>query len=142
MTTTAGNSAAKRSEAGIWLIVLGALALILGLIGFFMTFALTLVSTLWYGALLAAMGVAHIVFGVREKSARWLNLLLGAVYLLAGLVILANPVGAALTLTLLIGVTLCVLGVARVVWSCPSSEVLGQWGFGFSGGLGSSGVDI
>ena len=25
---------------------------------------------------------------------------------------------------------------------CPSSEVLGQWGFGFSGGLGSSGVDI
>lgn len=26
--------------------------------------------------------------------------------------------------------------------ACPSSEVLGQWGFGFSGGLGSSGVDI
>ena len=28
------------------------------------------------------------------------------------------------------------------VMACPSSEVLGQWGFGFSGGLGSSGVDI
>jgi len=51
MATMTGNNLTKRSEAGIWLIVLGALALILGLIGFFMTFALTLVSTLWYGAL-------------------------------------------------------------------------------------------
>lgn len=31
---------------------------------------------------------------------------------------------------------------SSVAGDCPSSEVLGQWGFGFSGGLGSSGVDI
>ena len=33
-------------------------------------------------------------------------------------------------------------GTFEPVRNCPSSEVLGQWGFGFSGGLGSSGVDI
>ena len=34
------------------------------------------------------------------------------------------------------------VGIIRAEEACPSSEVLGQWGFGFSGGLGSSGVDI
>lgn len=117
-TATAEDGFGTRTRKdGVWLMLLGALALALGVLGLFMTFSLTLVGTVWYGALLAVVGVAHIVFGFREKAARWLNLLLGLVYLVVGVIIVANPVSAALSLTLLIGISLGFLGVARVVWS-------------------------
>lgn len=119
MTTATADEAHSDStrRGGRWLILLGVLALALGVVGLFMTFALTVLSTIWFGVLLALLGGAHVVFAFREKARRWLNLLLGAVYLLAGVVIVLNPVGAAVSLTLLIGVILGALGIARIVWS-------------------------
>src|SRR5690606_38232199 len=105
-----------RKEGG-WLIALGALSLVLGVVGLFMTFALTVVSTVWFGALLAIVGAAQIAFGFSEAQSRWLNLLLGLIYLAAGVIMLINPVRAAVSLTFLIGVVIAALGIARIVWS-------------------------
>ena len=117
MTTAVETGAGKRNREGVWLMVLGVLALILGVIGLFMTFALTVVSMIWFGALLFVVGIAYLVFGFRERQARWLNLLLGVVYLAAGVIMIAYPVSAALSLTLLIGFLLSIMGLARIIWS-------------------------
>lgn len=99
------------------LIVLGVLALALGAAGLFMTAAMTIASTLWFGALFAVAGVVHLIHGIRESEARWLNLLLGALYLLGGIAMLLEPVRAAISITLLLGVMLAVFGIARAIWS-------------------------
>lgn len=117
MTTAVADDEMRNRRERLWLVVLGVLALALGVLGLFMAFTLTVVSTIWYGALLAVLGAAHLVFAFREKPARWLNLLLGIVYLIAGIIMLTNPLTAAISLTLLIGLALAALGIARVVWS-------------------------
>jgi len=117
MTTAAATGETTIRKEGRWLIALGALSLVLGVLGLFMTFALTVVSTVWFGALLAIVGAAQIAFGFSEAQSRWLNLLLGLIYLAAGVIMLVNPVRAAVSLTFLIGVVIAALGIARIVWS-------------------------
>ena len=109
---------ADHPRRGIWLILLGVLSVVLGLIGLFMTFTLTLVGTVWYGALMAVLGAALSVYALtrKEKTGRWTDLLLGLVYLAVGVFIVAYPLTAALTLTLLIGIALVAIGIMRIVW--------------------------
>ena len=115
--TTAEMSRPQGGLAGGWLMLLGALAIALGFIGLFMAFALTVAGAVWYGALLLVLGAAHLVHAFKEREGRWANVLLGAVYALGGAIMLANPVSAALTLTLLVGLVIAALGVARIVWA-------------------------
>jgi uncharacterized membrane protein HdeD (DUF308 family) len=104
---------------GGWLIALGAVATLLGLIGFLMAPALTLAGVIWYGALLAVLGAFMIARGLAggHLEPRWVAVLLGLVYLAAGVIVLFRPVGAALALTLVIGLSLVAVGLMRLFWA-------------------------
>jgi uncharacterized membrane protein HdeD (DUF308 family) len=100
-----------------WLLALGLIQLILGIIGLGMTFGLTLVTILVYGIFLLIGGGAQIVqiFVARGWKGIVMHLLIAVLYVLAGIIIIANPLAASLILTLFIGFVLLTTGVLRSI---------------------------
>lgn len=91
--------------------------IILGTIGLGMTFFLTVASMVYFGVLLLIGGGFQIFHAV--KATGWksiiLSVLIGILYLLAGITIINNPVAASTLLTLVLGGALIGIGIARMV---------------------------
>ena len=122
MTTISGTRIPRRSlrsPGGDWLIGLGVLSLVSGVVGLAMAMTLTIAAAVWYGALLTVLGGAHAIQAMVTNAVedRWIKLLFAAAYLVVGLLILVYPVTAAVTLTVLIGMSLIFLGALRAVWA-------------------------
>lgn len=122
-TATFGPLHAGTGRARGWLLAVGALLLVLGIVGLFMVVTLTIASTLWYGILLTAAGIAEIIEALakgpeaeawRSRAARFLA---GLLYLVGGLWAVFRPLEASLALTLVLGITLIASGVARAIWA-------------------------
>ena len=106
-----------------WFIAMGSVLLLLGIAGLLMVGTLTLASTLWYGVLLLAAGVAEIVEALANpgdheiRRARVVRFLAGLLYLVGGFFAVFRPLEASLALTLVLGATLIASGVARAIWA-------------------------
>src|SRR5687767_15143712 len=91
-----------------WIVALGVIYLIAGVLAFGSVFFATVVSVLFVGAMMIVAGVAEIInafqFKTWGKFLFWL--LLGALYVVAGFITFENPLLAAATLTLFLGVAL------------------------------------
>lgn len=100
-----------------WLLALGVLMTALGVIGFAMLPSLTLVTVWWFGALLMIAGGAQLVDAFSEKGwgAFAMHLLIALLYIVAGGMVVWNPVMGALTLTLFVAAALVVVGVFRCI---------------------------
>jgi uncharacterized membrane protein HdeD (DUF308 family) len=100
-----------------WLLAVGILSVILGTVGLGMTWMLTLASVVYFGVLLIVIGVAQLL--QTFKSAGWkstfLQILIGLLYLAAGIMVVSRPLLASLTLTWALGFALIVVGVMRIV---------------------------
>ena len=100
-----------------WLLAVGILSVILGTIGLGMTWMLTLASVVYFGVLLIVIGVAQLL--QTFKAAGWkgtfLQILIGLLYLAAGIMVVSRPLLASLTLTWALGFALIVVGVMRIV---------------------------
>jgi uncharacterized membrane protein HdeD (DUF308 family) len=98
----------------------GALCLALGLVGLAYTLTLTVASVVFYGVLLIVGGLAQLCepffSGARAGwRARAIRVVIGLIYVAAGLLAILQPLRAAVALTLLLGVMLLASGVARGV---------------------------
>ncbi|MDB6020583.1 MAG: uncharacterized protein JWQ04_440 [Pedosphaera sp.] len=95
---------------GVALIVLGSVAIIAAV-------ATTLISVMVFGWLLLIGGIIQSVhsFWVRPWSGLLLQLLIGILNIIVGLLIVANPGASALALTLLMAAFFTVGGVFRIV---------------------------
>lgn len=96
----------------------------------------TLAVEMLVGCALVAAGIITTVHVIadRESDGIIANLAIGLLYLAGGLVLLANPVGGVLALTVLLGVTLTAEGILRIVMSFrmrPAS----RWGLVLMSGL-------
>lgn len=104
-----------------WLMALGILLLILGVIALADSVAATMVSALVLGWVLLVAGIVEGVQAFRHRASGHLLLhVLNAVLsLVVGVVLLQNPVGGAIGLTLLLAFYFVVAGVFRIVaaWS-------------------------
>lgn len=111
-----------------WMLALGILMLVLGLIGLGMTYWLTILSVLWFGVLALIGGVAQLIDAF--KCSGWksvaAHVLLGLLYVAAGVVLIAMPVQSAWWLTLLIAATFVVTGVLRIVMAFQSRSGAGN----------------
>ncbi|MBF9234176.1 DUF308 domain-containing protein [Microvirga sp. BT350] len=111
-----------RKSQGPWLLAAGAFAIVLGLIGLYFTFGLTVVSVLWYGVLLLTAGVmqcleAYAIGSTNEgKPQRVPGIVLGLIYAAAGLWVIFNPLRATLVLTLVLGVAFIASGILKASW--------------------------
>lgn len=103
---------------GRWLVGVGVLLAVLGLVALAASVVTTLVSVELLGALLVIGGIAQAVHAV-SSSAAWrgffLSLLAGALYIVVGVLALARPVETAMALTLLFAAFLMVNGLFRIL---------------------------
>ena len=114
-----------------WMLALGILMTILGVVGLGMAFALTIVTVIYFGILAIIGGVAQVVdaFGHQSwKSFVW-HLLIGIVYLAAGAIMIFMPLASAYWLTLFLAVALIVIGAVRILmaFQLPAGTATRIW---------------
>jgi uncharacterized membrane protein HdeD (DUF308 family) len=121
-----------------WMMTLGIIFIILGAIGLGMDLFLTIASVLAFGVLLLIGGLSQLVHAVMYCKG-WHGILTHAVnallYLVVGAVIVNDPLVASALLTLIIGISLIMIGILRAVTALQNRGALAwQWAL-FSGVL-------
>jgi uncharacterized membrane protein HdeD (DUF308 family) len=106
-----------------WMLGLGILMSVLGVIGLGLTYGLTIISVLWFGILAIIGGIAQLVDAFKYSGWKSVaaHILVGLLYVGAGVVLIALPVQAAWWLTLLLAAVFLVTGVLRLVMAVQSS---------------------
>jgi uncharacterized membrane protein HdeD (DUF308 family) len=119
-----------------WLLAQGILLVVLGTIGLGLTFWLTLATVFIFGVFLVIGGVIQIVqsFACKGWGSMLWHLLIAVLYVLVGLDIMADPLGASFILTILIGGALVGIGVVRILMAWQLRG-LKAWGWPLVGGI-------
>jgi uncharacterized membrane protein HdeD (DUF308 family) len=111
----AGPLDALRAKSG-WVIALGVISVIGGLIALSSVVTATLVAVLVVGAVMIVSGVTEVINAVQVqgwgKSLLWGAL--GFLYIISGLIVLNNPFVAAKLLTLVLSGALIASGILRI----------------------------
>jgi len=99
-----------------WIVALGALYLVVGLIALASMVAATRASILVVGVMMLIGGVGQVInaFQVKGWGKSLLMILIGALYILAGFVAFENPWLTAMFLTLFLAFSLIVTGVVKI----------------------------
>src|SRR5687768_12833416 len=113
--TTAPDDSVRGIRWG-WLLALGLLFLVLGVIGLGMTYQLTAVAVFWFGVLAIIGGIAQLIDAFHHKGWKGIvwHVIIGLVYIVAGIVLITSPLSSAFWLTLFLAITLLVTGVSRI----------------------------
>ena len=117
-------------KASGWSIALGVLMIIAGIIAMFSPWEAGLVITIVVGWSAIFNGVAQIIFGLRTHGG-WhvlLEVLLGIIYIIAGVYLLMHPIGGLLALTLILASFLLIYGVFALVLAFQIKP-RGGWGW-------------
>jgi len=105
-----------RAKSG-WIIALGVVYLIAGLIALGSVVMATVASVLIVGVMMIIAGVAEVfsAFQIKTWGKFLFWVLLGVLYIIAGFVTFENPLLAAAVLTLILGASLLASGVMRII---------------------------
>lgn len=110
---------------------------ILGLIAIYFAAATTLISVVIIGILFLIAGVVVITDTFQFWRGKWggfsLHLLMGLLYLAAGLILILGPTLGAVSLTLFLGAFFLVIGIFRIIYSL--SHRLARWGWNLFSGI-------
>jgi uncharacterized membrane protein HdeD (DUF308 family) len=116
-------------RASGWSIALGILMIIAGMIAIFAPLEAGLVVVIVVGWMAIFNGGAQLFYAFsHEARHRWLEGLLGIIYIVAGIYLLMHPVGGLLALTLLIACLLLVYGIFALVLAFRMRPAAG-WGW-------------
>ncbi|PEQ11786.1 hypothetical protein B2G71_15165 [Novosphingobium sp. PC22D] len=101
-----------------WILAYGILLLVFAVIVAANPLVAGIATGIVLGVVLFLYGIAAIAAGATSLAhrARWLEIVLGVIAVIAGLYAFFNPVAGALSLVLAIGIWLLVTGVLHVVW--------------------------
>ena len=126
-----------------WFVLLGVLQILLGVFAWFDVVAATLAGTIFIGAALLVGGIVQVFHAMLDRSWRGflLHALSGVLYVVAGFLIMAEPVQGSVILTIVLAVLMIVAGVARITISIGHWHMSGS-GLLLLGGLISVGVGI
>lgn len=126
----------EASKNWVWLLFLGILFIILGVIGLGRLFALSLAGTLFFGVLIIIGGVAQFIEAV--KCAGWKSLayhvLIGVLYVVGGVFVIWNPLAAKLLLTWVLATVFIMVGIIRVIMAFQM-RATGSWFVPLLGGI-------
>jgi uncharacterized membrane protein HdeD (DUF308 family) len=127
---------ALRAKWG-WIVALGIIFMIAGVIALGSVVMATVSAVLIVGIMMIMAGVAEIIaaFNVKDwgKFALWM--LLGLLYVGAGVICIIDPLAAALVLTLMVGAALVVGGILRMVLAWNMREAGKPWGWVLVSGI-------
>src|ERR1700730_34820 len=107
-----------------WVLVLGIIYLVAGLIALYSIVMATIVSVFVVGIMMLVAGVGEVfnAFQLRSWGKFFLWILLGVLYIVAGFVTVENPLLAAALLTLMLGAALVASGLLKIVLGFSLSE--------------------
>ena len=116
MDTTAGRMGDIRPHTG-WFITIGVIFLVGGIFAIAMPLIASITVALVVGWSLIFVGVLQLVhaWGVRSWRGFIWQLVIGLIILVGGIAMLNNPIVAAVTLTLLLGVIFIAKGVVQLI---------------------------
>ena len=119
-----------RAKSG-WIIALGVVYIIAGLVALGSVVFATVVTVFVVGVMMLLAGVAEVINSLQIKT--WgkflLWVLLGLLYIVAGFLTFENPLLAAAILTLLLGVSLVASGIMRVILGFSVRQAGAPWGW-------------
>lgn len=112
-----------------WLIIVGSLSIVLGIIGAGMSVTMTIVSILFMAVLLFISGISQFfeVFMVDGWKNKLLTGVIGLIYLIAGMTIFQNPAASAVWFTLFIAGFLVAAGISRIGFGFSVRDELPGW---------------
>jgi len=112
---TAAGAAPLRAKWG-WIVALGVVYTIAGIIALGSVVLATVASVFVVGIMMLVAGVAEVInaFQVKTWGKFLFWLLLGALYIVAGVVTFENPLLAAAVLTLVLAIALIASGIMRI----------------------------
>ena len=115
----------------------GILSLVLGVMGTFMSVAVTMASIMVFGMLLIIAGVIFLIdsFSAPEWKGRLLGLLISLLYVAGGIVMVMYPTGSAVWFTLFIAAFLIVIGATRIFMGFKIKDIVKAWGWMVFGGI-------
>ena len=118
-----------------WILALGIVLVVVGTLAIAMPFAGSLASVIALSVLMIVGGVVQLVgaFWTRDWSGFFLNLLVGALYLVVGVMFLRHPGEAMAAVTLLLACGFMVGGLFRIVGSLMYR--FPYWGWTFLSGV-------
>lgn len=119
-----------------WLLALGILFLILGIVGLGMTFTLTQVSMIFFGFLFLIGGVVQLVHLFKcgsWKGVFW-HLIIGVLYIVAGVTCISNPMLASTVMTAVLAIMFIVIGLSRIIMALTMRSSEG-WGWVLLSGI-------
>ena len=110
----------RPDEIGVnqsWFAVLGVVLIVLGAIAVVAVFAATLATVLLFGVLLFLAGAAQVANAGSHagRQGAGLHLAAGILYAVVGGLMVIDPVGGALSLTLLLAALFLIAGIGRIV---------------------------
>jgi len=121
---------ALRAKWG-WIVALGVIFMIAGVIALGSVVAATESAVLIVGIMMIMAGVAEIIaaFNVKDWGKAIFWGLLGVLYVAAGIIAIMNPFAAATILTLFLGIALIAGGVVRMFLAWHMREAGKPWGW-------------
>ncbi len=144
MPAQAAASATGTSEAAFgelkknwgWLLCLGILCLILGVVGLGRLLALSLASALFFGVLIVIGGVAQFVEALKCKGWKGVafHVLIAVLYVVGGVFVIQDPLAASVLLTWVLAAVLICVGIVRIVMAVQMRSS-GSWVVPLLGGI-------
>lgn len=109
----------KIKEQWQWYLILGIALVALGTLAIMFAFISTIFSVIYLGAFLVAGGVLELFRSHkgRHLDHLWLHILLGILYITAGIFIFMNPLANAIGLTLLLIIFFIISGIVSIVFA-------------------------
>lgn len=122
------EAAEVRSKWG-WYVGYGVLLIVVGLVALWNAVDATLVTTVFVGLMLIIGGgveLASAFSAPRSLGGRLLHILLGLLYVVAGVYLIVNPVIGAITLAIIVAITLIADGILRI-WFGLTEDIAQKW---------------
>ena len=144
MSTQPDFRAAQRAVQGAlhrhWVLFLieGIVLLVLGVFAVLVPPVATLAITIVFGWLFLVSGIVGLIttFWMRSAPGFWWSLISAALGIVVGLLLLARPLGGALSLTLLLIAFFIVEGAVSIMFALDHKrELSGQWGWMLVSGI-------
>ena len=142
-TIMAGPAESSLGQRWGWLLALGLVQIIAGSIAITVPLIASLTAVAIFGALLIMTGIMQLVHAFQVRSwprSVWYGLG-GVLYGIAGIAVVAHPLGGALTLAILIAILCFADGTLRIAFGMTVRPVVG-WGWLVAAGLGSIVVGV
>ncbi len=113
-----------------WMLALGVLFIVMGVVALGMPVAMTLATVFVFGAFLLAGGILQLFEAFRCKGWKGIlwHVLIALLYVAAGVIILQDPALSSFTLTAMLGWMVVAIGVFRIVIGL---QMRGQQGWGW-----------